>query len=658
MATLPLETNPNFYDPIKKQHKGRDLYPLIMSGTMLLGVSISEAISLWHLLFVLLFSGGLLVMICRQYQRFYLAIMIIAAFTAGAVANYVEKYHHQVTPIPQSQGAFIEAVIVKHEQQANGRARLWLDDVRLEGDAIAGRVRATIDQMPGHDFGLVTSRPMRFKGRLRLYPVSGALFPGWPDYSRKSWREGIIASAYGRAPKITLSPHDVSTSRISQMRQVIRGHITADLSPASAHLAKALLIGERDFSHKVFYNAFRQAGLAHLLAISGLHMGLFCFGVYSFCRLILAMPVRLSAMIAPHKLAALCAIASGLSYLTLAGMPISAIRAYFMVSLVLVALLIDRRMVTIRSMTLVFCGFLLLYPSALYQPAFQLSFAATFGIALFHDGQKAKRRTVQNSGKRRVFYVAATSAIAIASTFFITAFHFGTISAWGIVSNIVAIPYTGLVIMPVGIAYLLSMPFGFSSVLAPFFEVILQALILFAQLMASLPLSDIRLPTPPPIYLPLFAIIGAALFYANRKGQLCFVFIGVLAICLWLGQGRPFGVMTGEGQFRRIAFFEAGTLYHTHRLTDFWAQSYAKLFGPYDDTVRLNCRTSCTIYLHNAPYHIHFAPHDSAHCQIGTEALILTYDSICHKQIRPYDNSGNISLLLYKNNMLGVYFKQ
>ena len=82
-----------------------------------------------------------------------------------------------------------------------------------------------------------------------------------------------------------------------------------------------------------------KAGLSHLRAISGLHMGLFCFGVYLIIRLILVTDLKTAAYFPHHKLAAIIALFSGLFYLMLAHHPISAIRAYMMAVVILMAIL-------------------------------------------------------------------------------------------------------------------------------------------------------------------------------------------------------------------------------------------------------------------------------------------------------------------------------
>ena len=149
------------------------------------------------------------------------------------------------------------------------------DDVRIDTKEVDGIMRATIDQMPR----VPLSYQAHFTGRLRIYPLSGALFPNWPDYSRKSWREGIIATAYGRAPIITPASTQTARPVIAELRDWVSGQISAHLSPASANLAKALLIGERDFSNEAFFTPFRKAGLA----ISGDFW--FAYGVILFRRL-------------------------------------------------------------------------------------------------------------------------------------------------------------------------------------------------------------------------------------------------------------------------------------------------------------------------------------------------------------------------------------
>ena len=93
-------------------------------------------------------------------------------------------------------------------------------------------------------------------------------------------------------------------------------------------IAVALLVGVRDFIPAINYDSFRSSGLDHLLAISGLHIGLFCFSVYGALRLGFALTPAFSQRFAVHKLAAIAALIAGGVYLCLSGFPVSAILAY------------------------------------------------------------------------------------------------------------------------------------------------------------------------------------------------------------------------------------------------------------------------------------------------------------------------------------------
>ena len=644
MSDLPLESSSK-----KLQSRHKERLSSLLSSAMMCGVLVHDGLFARDYIIVLIILFCALMMVKGAYYRSF-AAFALCAFVAGAMATTLERFWYEAPLITAQEDSFITATIIAFERQDNERARLWLSDVSLIDDKTA-LIRATIDHMP--DVALRVGDG--FKGRVRLYPLSQPLFPGWPDYARKSWREGIIATAYGRAPTIISSDNSAKQSWLSALRDTIRYHVETDLSPANATLAKALFIGERDFSDKEFYTPFRKAGLAHLLAISGLHMGLFCFGVYGVFRLLLALPVRLSSYIAHHKIAAVLALGSGLFYLFLAGTPISAIRAYLMTSFILCAVLWGRRMVTLRNVNYVMMLFLLCYPSSLYQPAFQLSFAATYGIVMFHDSQSSKPRDGKSKWLRRLHYLSATSAIAIASTFFITAYHFGTISLWGVVSNIIAIPYTGLVVMPVGVVYVLSLVIGAGELMAPVLALSLSALIFLAQMVSQWPYSDMRLIMPLAIYLPLFGLLGLWGYLSEGRARLMMIMTALIAIGLWSGKQVPIGGISGNDDFVRFALLDEGTLYHSHRLSDFWADSYLKLVGKYDARAKLSCRKNCRVERVNGDIIYIATKTRLTKCPSGKGAIITRLDITCPFYQTIIIEEGKFSYKLYYNNELGYY---
>ena len=433
-------------------------------------------------------------MVMKGHYRIYIAASLIG-LSLGMMASLTER-HLFSKPLPDKPIATeITATISSYERQSSGRLRLWLINIEDKSHHLTlnstDKIRIIYDSP--------TSPPIhigdRLTGHIQLFPLSPPLFPDWPDYARKSWREGIVATGYVTRAHIT--SQNQPQSFIFNLRTKIAAAIEHDLSPASGTLAKALLIGQRDYSDKDIYDSFRLSGLAHLLAISGLHMGLFCFGVYASFRVFMALHPKSAQYFPPHKLAAYIALAAGFFYLMLAGHPISAIRAYLMASLILIAALIDRRTVTLRNLNLVALIFVICIPSAIYQPAFQLSFAATYGIVMFHDAMSSRQIFTSHKWARAIAYIIITSLIAVLSTFLFSAYHFGITTLWGVAANIIAIPFTAMIVMPAGVVYLISLIIGLNAILAPIFDFVLSALISFAGIISNLPYAGIIIKMPP-----------------------------------------------------------------------------------------------------------------------------------------------------------------
>ena len=237
MTDLPLESSSE-----KLQSRQKERLSSMLSSAMMCGVLVHDGLFARDYIILLIILFCVLMMVKGAYYRSF-AAFALCAFAAGAMATTLERFWHETPLITAQEDSFITATIIAFERQENERARLWLSDVSLVDDKTA-LIRATIDNMP--DVALRGGDS--FEGRVRLYPLSEPLFPGWPDYARKSWREGIIVTAYGRSPKIISSDNSTKESWLSALRDTIRHHVETDLSPANATPAKALFIGERDFS--------------------------------------------------------------------------------------------------------------------------------------------------------------------------------------------------------------------------------------------------------------------------------------------------------------------------------------------------------------------------------------------------------------------------
>ena len=194
----------------------------------------------------------------------------------------------------------------------------------------------------------------------------------------------------------------------------------------------------------------------------------------------------------------------------------SAVRAFIMAILVICAVMLDRFAISLRNVALAAIIILLVNPVALFTAGFQLSFAATAILVLWFE-RRARMTSDNFTGLNRhavgrfgigIWRLIVMSILAAAATTPFAAHHFGIVTPWGVLANVVAIPLTGLLIMPAGLTLLVThllMP-GWIGGPAAIMQLGIEWLIMVAEITASLPGAGIRVAPP---------LIGGV---ANRVG--------------------------------------------------------------------------------------------------------------------------------------------
>ncbi len=217
----------------------------------------------------------------------------------------------------------------------------------------------------------------------------------------------------------------------------------------------------------------RTAGLAHVLAISGLNMVLAAGTFLIGARTLLAMIPGLAHRMPVRKIAALGALVMVGFYGLLSGGAVSAVRAWIMISIMLVAVLFDRPSISLRNIALSALLILAVTPSAVLSPGFQMSFAAT--LALVAGYERWRRRPPRDRNAlidavpglgflaRFISGLVATSLLGGLSTMIYAAAHFHTVTLYGLAGNILAMPVVSAIVMPAGVAAMLAMPFGLDA---------------------------------------------------------------------------------------------------------------------------------------------------------------------------------------------------
>lgn len=369
--------------------------------------------------------------------------------------------------------------------------------------------------------------------RAMLMPPPGPVAPGAFDFARQAWFEGLgaVGFAVGTAERIAASKDGRFSlaAAVGRLRQHLAERIRLALPGPAGAVAAALMTGDRGAIPEAVLAAMRESGLAHLLAISGLHIGLVASLLFFAVRALLACCERLALRRPIKKWSAVAALLGAFAYLTLTGATVPTQRAFVMVALVLLAVLTDRSALSMRTVAWAALAILLLTPESLLSVSFQMSFAAVVAlIATYeHFGPRLAAWRRQASWPRRaalyVAGIAVTTVVASLATMPFAAYHFNQISHYGLAANLLAVPLMALWIMPWAIATFLLVPFGLEAVaLAPMGAGI-TAMLTIASTVASWPGAVSRLPSAPTPALALLVLGG-------------------LWLCLWSGRWRWAGV--------------------------------------------------------------------------------------------------------------------
>jgi competence protein ComEC len=280
------------------------------------------------------------------------------------------------------------------------------------------------------------------------------------------------------------------------MRDGIDARIRTALDGDRRAIATALLTGRRDAITPPVNDAMFISGLGHVLSISGYHMAVVAGVMFFTVRALLALFPQLAAGFAIKKWSAVAALAAASFYLLLSGAEVATQRSYVMTAVVLIAIIVDRRAVTFRTLAVAAMVVLALAPEALVHPSFQMSFAATLGlVALVQVGMPRLFATPDDSltaraalwGGRELMMLVLGSLIAGLATTPYAAFHFHRVTPYGLLANLAAMPVVSAVVMPAGMLGLLAMPFGLDRVFWWLMGIGIDWMIAVTQWVAALP---------------------------------------------------------------------------------------------------------------------------------------------------------------------------
>ena len=280
------------------------------------------------------------------------------------------------------------------------------------------------------------------------------------------------------------------------LRDAIDARIRNVLEGDKRAIATALLTGRRDAISEPVNDAMFVSGLGHVLSISGYHMAVVAGVVFFAVRALLALIPALTVTFAIKKWSAVAALFAAAFYLLLSGAEVATQRSFFMTAVVLIAVMVDRRAVTFRTLAVAALIVLAIAPEALVHPSFQMSFAATLGlVALVQIGMpklfaapdhSATARVALWGGREFAMLLLASLVAGLATTPY-AAFHFHRIAPYGVIANLAAMPVVSALVMPAGLLGLAAMPFGFDGFFWWLMGIGIDWMIAVARWVAALP---------------------------------------------------------------------------------------------------------------------------------------------------------------------------
>jgi competence protein ComEC len=486
----------------------------------------------------------------------------------------------------------LEGRVLAVEPRPEG-ARIIIAPDRIERLEPAGLPATVRVRLRRDDGGLEPGD--RIALRASLLPPPAPAMPGAFDFQRRAFfdRIGAVGYAFGKPevlPPLPGGGRSALRTAVEYVRNAVTQRIRAALPDREGGIAAALITGQTHAIPPEDAGAFRDAGLAHILVIAGLHMGMVAGIAFFALRAALALVPPLALRYPIKKWAAAGTLLLVFCYLLLSGATVSSRRAFAMIGLVLLAVLLDRLSVSARALALAATAILLMSPESAMGPSFQMSFAAVAALVAFYEALQPKLaewHAHAGAFRRAWLYllgITFTTVVTTVATMPYTIYHFNRFPLYSIVANALAVPITGFWIMPWAILSCLLMPFGLERMaLVPMGRGI-DAVIAIAHGVTSWPGAVLTVPSMPVAGLILLSAGGLWLCIWRRRWRwlgLAPIAIGYLTLAI----DRPPDLLIAE-ESQLIAVRDAAGAYlpstdhGAHIAEETWTKRADAALGP------------------------------------------------------------------------------
>ena len=485
---------------------------------------------LWAGLAVTLCAALILWAVIKQKSAFCSPLALFAAIGYLSIQPWLAPKFppHHIIHFLDTYSWEIVGRIDNKPAKSGDRLRFILRTETLTGNRqslpVIGKIRVTVTGSPPH---LSIGDRIAFYSRIRS--IRKFNNTGRFDYQRymafkKVWGTAYI---YGRRLAILEKYKKKELGRIvADTRCKISDLIDKTEARKPQSVLKALIVGDRSSIPPDLREAFNRAGVGHLLAISGLHIGIVATGAFIFFVRILSYIKPLLWHARTKKAAVVFSLIPVFFYGLLAGMSPSTQRAIIMVTVFLLSFFIEREQDLMNTLAMAAMLILIVDPPALFSISFQLSFMAVlviiYSLSRVQDPWKSDPAEIKKEKlfqiKQKLFYFLAASFFAILGTLPLGMLYFNQISLVGFLANVIIVPLIGSVVVPLGLFAVLLHPLtitGASWFLGAGAKVLAQALAI-VEFFAGLPYAAVKTVTPTCFEICLFYLLLWSLL--NIKG--------------------------------------------------------------------------------------------------------------------------------------------
>ncbi len=445
----------------------------------------------------------------------------------------------------------VEGRVIDIDRSTSDAIRVTLDQLSVSGlapDRTPARIRISLKPEADSPAPPLPEPGSRVRLVANLGPPPGPAEPGGFDFRRLAWFDRLGAIGFARDAPETLAPADPADPSVMAFRtRMALSQSMQDRIPGQpGALAAAFMTGDRSAITVATNQVMRDSSLYHLVSISGVHMSLVAATVLLFVRFGLALIPAVALRTDTRKIAAVAALVATTAYFILAGADAATERSWIMAAVMLTAVLVDRRAVSLRSVALAAVAILVTTPESLVEPGFQMSFAATVALVVAFDGwTRAQNRLPVLL--RPVALTVIASLVAGLATGPIAAAHFGRFSGYGFFANLVAAPVMGVIVMPAGVLAAVAAPFGLADLPLWVTGLGCDLILRIATLFAAIEGAARIVPAAPALALPTIALSGLLLLLPGRWTKLSGLALFAGLATVWAAAPRPDVLIASDG---------------------------------------------------------------------------------------------------------------